>query len=153
MSRPPLHALQGFVATARAGNLSRAAESLHLTVSALSHQIRGLEDRLGYRLFVRNARGVELTTDGRQLFERIAPHFQAIELALRPFCARRDDVLTLTPDAIVRLELAGAALEQLPRRASADRDQPAVERGADRLPARHQHRCRPALSARANGRA
>ena len=42
MSRPPLHALQGFVAAARSGNLSRAAESMHLTVSALSHQIRGL---------------------------------------------------------------------------------------------------------------
>ena len=45
MSRPPLHALQGFVCAARNGNLSRAAESLHLTVSALSHQIRGLEDQ------------------------------------------------------------------------------------------------------------
>ena len=40
MSRPPLHALQGFVTAARSGNLSRAADSLHLTVSALSHQIR-----------------------------------------------------------------------------------------------------------------
>jgi LysR family glycine cleavage system transcriptional activator len=96
MSKAPLHALTGFVATARAGNLSRAAEGLHLTVSALSHQIRGLEERLGQRLFVRNARGVELTADGRQLFERIAPHFDAIEQALRPFRARRDDVLTLT---------------------------------------------------------
>jgi LysR family glycine cleavage system transcriptional activator len=91
-----LHALQGFVATARSGNLSRAAESLHLTVSALSHQIRGLEERLAQRLFLRNARGVELTADGRQLYERIAPHFDAIEQALRPFRARRDDVLTLT---------------------------------------------------------
>jgi LysR family glycine cleavage system transcriptional activator len=96
MSRPPLHALQGFVATARSGNLSRAAEALHLTVSALSHQIRGLEDRLGQRLFLRNARGVELTADGRQLYERIAPHFDAIEQALRPFRVHRDEVLTLT---------------------------------------------------------
>ncbi|HET7127077.1 MAG TPA: LysR substrate-binding domain-containing protein [Lysobacter sp.] len=96
MSRPPLHALQGFVATARSGNLSRAAEALHLTVSALSHQIRGLEERLGQRLFLRNARGVELTADGRQLYERIAPHFDAIEQALRPFRVHRDEVLTLT---------------------------------------------------------
>jgi LysR family glycine cleavage system transcriptional activator len=96
MSRPPLHALQGFVATARQGNLSRAAEALHLTVSALSHQIRGLEERLGQRLFLRNARGVELTADGRLLFERIAPHFDAIEQALRPFRAPRDNVLALT---------------------------------------------------------
>lgn len=96
MSRPPLHALPGFIATARAGNVSRAADTLNLTVSALSHQVRGLEERLGYRLFVRNARGVELTTDGRRLFERVAPHFDAIDQALRPFCPRRDDVLTLS---------------------------------------------------------
>lgn len=96
MSRPPLHALQGFVAAARSGNLSRAAESMHLTVSALSHQIRGLEDRIGRRLFLRNARGVELTVDGQQLFDRVATHLDEIEHALRPFRARRDDVLTLT---------------------------------------------------------
>jgi LysR family transcriptional regulator, glycine cleavage system transcriptional activator len=96
MSRPPLHALQGFVAAARAGNLSRAAESLHLTVSALSHQIRGLEERLGQRLFVRGARGVELTADGQCLFDRVSPHVDAIEQALQPYRSRRDDVLTIT---------------------------------------------------------
>lgn len=96
MSRPPLHALPGFIAAARSGNLSRAAESLNLTVSALSHQIRGLEERLCLRLFARGARGVELTVDGRRLYERIGAHFDALEQALRPYCARRDDVLTLT---------------------------------------------------------
>ena len=96
MSRPPLHALQGFVAAARSGNLSRAAESMHLTVSALSHQIRGLEERLGQRLFLRNARGVELTHDGQALFDSVAGHLDEIEHALRPFRARRDDVLTIT---------------------------------------------------------
>lgn len=96
MSRAPLHALPGFIAAARSGNLSRAAESLHLTVSALSHQIRGLEERMGQRLFVRNARGVELTADGRRLFERVAPHFDALDRAMRPYSTRCDDVLTLT---------------------------------------------------------
>lgn len=96
MSRAPLHALPGFIAAARSGNLSRAAESLHLTVSALSHQIRGLEERMGQRLFERNARGVALTPDGRRLFERVAPHFDALDRAMRPYCARCDDVLTLT---------------------------------------------------------
>jgi LysR family glycine cleavage system transcriptional activator len=96
MSRPPLHALQGFVAAARSGNLSRAAEGLYVTVSALSHQIRSLEERMGQRLFVRSARGVQLTDAGRELFERIAPHLDAIEHAVRPGRARRDDALTLT---------------------------------------------------------
>jgi LysR family transcriptional regulator, glycine cleavage system transcriptional activator len=96
MSRPPLHALQGFVVAARSGNLSRAAESMHLTVSALSHQIKALEERLGYRLFVRGSRGIALTDDGRRLLEGIEPHLDAIERALRPFAARRDEVLTVS---------------------------------------------------------
>lgn len=94
--RPPLHALQGFVAAARLGNLSRAAESLHLTVSALSHQMRTLEERLGYPLLVRGARGVTTTAEGLRLLERIAPHMDAIASALQPFAARRDDVLTIS---------------------------------------------------------
>ena len=148
MSRPPLHALQGFVATARSGNVSRAAESLHLTVSALSHQIRGLEERVGLRLFVRGARGVQLTEDGRALFERIAPHFDAIEQALHavPRAPRR--CADLDADAVVRLGLAGAAIAALPRRASAAGDQPAVERGGGRPAARDVDRCRRAFRSR-----
>lgn len=96
MSRAPLHALQGFVAAARAGNLTRAAESLHLTVSALSHQMRALEERLGYPLLVRQARGVAPTAEGQRLLDRIAPHLDAIAHALQPFAARRGDVLTVS---------------------------------------------------------
>lgn len=95
-SRAPLHALHGFVAAARHGNLSRAAESLHLTVSALSHQMRALEERMGYPLLVRGARGVQPTAEGRQLLDRIAPHLDAITEALQPFAARRDNVLTIS---------------------------------------------------------
>ncbi|MBU8977208.1 LysR family transcriptional regulator [Lysobacter sp. MMG2] len=96
MSRPPLQALLGFIAAARAGNLTRAAESMHLTVSALSHQIRAIEERLDRRLFVRGARGVKLTEHGQALYDRIAPHLEAIEQALAPRRVRRDDALTLT---------------------------------------------------------
>lgn len=96
MSRPPLHALQGFVAAVRHGNLTRAAESLNLTVSALSHQMRALEERLGYALLVRGARGVAPTADGQRLLERIAPHLDAIGEALHPYAARRGQVLTIS---------------------------------------------------------
>lgn len=99
MSRPPLHALQGFVTAARLGNLSRAAETLNLTVSALSHQMRGLEERLGQPLLVRNSRGVSLTADGERLLERVAPHLDAISQALHPYAARHDDVLTVSSTA------------------------------------------------------
>ena len=96
MSRPPLHALQGFVAAVRHGNLTRAAESMHLTVSALSHQMRALEQRLGYPLLVRGARGVTATPDGERLIERIAPHLDAIAEALHPFAAPRGNVLSVS---------------------------------------------------------
>ncbi|GAB2628706.1 LysR substrate-binding domain-containing protein [Lysobacter erysipheiresistens] len=96
MSRPPLNTLLGFAAAARNGNLTRAAESMHLTVSALSHQIRALEERLGRRLFDRGSRGVCLTADGERLLAEVGPHLQALEQALRPFAPRRDEVLTVS---------------------------------------------------------
>ena len=96
MGRLPLHPLQGFVLAARFGNLSRAAEALNLTVSALSHQIRALEERLGRRLFVRGPRGIALTAEGQRLHDAVAEPFAALERALRAHGPRRDDVLTLS---------------------------------------------------------
>lgn len=96
MSRLPLHALAGFAAAARTRNLTRAAEGMHLTVSALSHQLRALEQRLGRRLVERGPRGIALTPDGERLYERVAPHLAAIEDAVRPYAAPRGDVLTLS---------------------------------------------------------
>lgn len=121
MSRPPLHALQGFVAAVRHGNLTRAAESLNLTVSALSHQMRALEERLGYPLLVRSARGVSATADGQRLLERIAPHLDAIGEALRPYAAQRGQVLTIS----LLPSMASAWL--VPRLASFLAAHPAVE--------------------------
>jgi LysR family transcriptional regulator, glycine cleavage system transcriptional activator len=96
MSKPPLHALLSFAAAARTKNLTRAAEQLHVTVSALSHQMRTLEERLGVRLFARLARGVALTTHGAQLFESIAPHLEGIERAVARFGERPANALTLS---------------------------------------------------------
>ncbi|GAB2663222.1 LysR substrate-binding domain-containing protein [Arenimonas aestuarii] len=96
MSRLPLQALQGFVTAARLGKLSLAAEALNLTVSALSHQVRGLEDRLQQRLFERGPRGIRLTADGQRLFDAVAGPLQSLEHALRPCAGRRDHVLTLS---------------------------------------------------------
>ena len=96
MERPPLNALQVFVSAARAHNMTRAAERLHLTVSALSHQVRLLEQRVGCKLFVRGPRGLKLTPEGALLLDRVAPHLDAIETALQPLCARRDCVISIS---------------------------------------------------------
>lgn len=61
---PPLPALRVFESAARHGNFSRAAEELHLTHSAISHQMKSLERALGVTLFRRGRRGVSLTQQG-----------------------------------------------------------------------------------------
>jgi DNA-binding transcriptional LysR family regulator len=96
VSHVPLGLLQQFVRVARVGNLSRAAAQANLTVSALSHQIRQLEDRLGRRLFDRGPRGVTLTTEGCSLFEAVGEHFDGIDHALARYRERRHDSLTLS---------------------------------------------------------
>lgn len=96
MDRPPLNALQVFVVAARAQNMTRAAEQLHLTVSALSHQVRLLERRLDCTLFVRGPRGLKTTPEGESLLQRVGPHLDAIDEALQPLRSRRACVLSIS---------------------------------------------------------
>ncbi len=65
MSRLNYHHLHYFWAVAKEGNLTRAAEQLHVSQSALSTQIKQLEDRLGQALFTREGRALQLTEAGR----------------------------------------------------------------------------------------
>jgi LysR family glycine cleavage system transcriptional activator len=68
---PPLSALRPFEAAARLESFSRAAEELHLTHGAVSHQVRALEEHLGTALFARQGKRVVLTAAGRSFAERI----------------------------------------------------------------------------------
>ncbi|NVJ98027.1 MAG: LysR family transcriptional regulator [Alphaproteobacteria bacterium] len=61
---PPLKAVQAFEATARHLSFSRAAAELCVTQSAISHQVRALEDFLGKKLLVRNGKLISLTHEG-----------------------------------------------------------------------------------------
>ena len=81
MSRrlPPLNALRVFEVAARTGGFASAAEELHVTPAAVSHQVKTLEGYLDLRLFVRRARGLELTEAGRQLLPQLSlglDHFE-----------------------------------------------------------------------------
>lgn len=82
MSRLPLELVEAFVEVSRRRNMTRAAEAMHLTVSALSHRIRQLEVRLSQRLLLRGPRGVQLTDDGQRLFDAVAAPLDDIERAL-----------------------------------------------------------------------
>lgn len=74
---PPLSMLRAFEAAARHGSFAKAADELGVTHSAVSHQIRGLEDWLGQALFVRRARKVELSAVGEEL---AAPLTRALDI-------------------------------------------------------------------------
>ncbi len=65
---PPLHALRAFEAAARHLHFGRAAEELHLDSTAISHQVRKLEELLGTALFHRRPRPLRLTDIGAQLY-------------------------------------------------------------------------------------
>ncbi|MCX2901416.1 MULTISPECIES: LysR family transcriptional regulator [Pseudomonas] len=69
MRRLNFHHLHYFWAVAKEGNLTRAAQSLHVAQSALSTQIRSLEDQLGYALFIRSGRSLLLTEAGRLVLD------------------------------------------------------------------------------------
>lgn len=64
-----------------AGGLARAADQLNITQSALSHQIKGLEDQAGVELFIRRSKPMKLTAAGRKLLklaEKVLPEVEAL---------------------------------------------------------------------------
>lgn len=93
---PPLKSIQAFEAASRLGSFVAASQELHLTPSAISHQIRLLEKQLGISLFHRIHRKVELTDAGRRYAETIAEALGLIEAGTRSIeRTNRSDILTI----------------------------------------------------------
>src|SRR5277367_7024712 len=82
MPRENMNDLLAFVAVARERSFTRAAAKIGVSQSALSHTIRGLEERLGLRLLTRTTRSVSLTEAGERLLHTIGPRFEEIEAEL-----------------------------------------------------------------------
>jgi DNA-binding transcriptional LysR family regulator len=80
-SLPPVTNLLAFEAVARRRSFALAAAELHLTASAVSHQVARLEADLGVRLFERSAHGVRLSAGGQKYLERVAGALSAISAA------------------------------------------------------------------------
>jgi LysR family glycine cleavage system transcriptional activator len=83
-----MQALRAFEATARERSLTRAAESLHVTHGAISHQIKSLESDLGVRLVERAGRGVRLTEEGERFAARVRAAFAELMTAVQEITTR-----------------------------------------------------------------
>ena len=79
---PPLTAIRAFDAVARHASFKLAAEEIGVTATAISHQIRVLEESLNQRLFIRSARGVALTGAGEILFRASGNIFTTLREAI-----------------------------------------------------------------------
>lgn len=106
MAREPLRDLVAFVAVARQRSFTRAAAQLGVSASALSHTIRGLEERTGVRLLNRTTRSVTPTEAGEQLLGSVAPQLDDIRRALDRLGDLRDK-----PAGTIRISTVDHAAE------------------------------------------
>jgi len=91
-----LNALRAFEASARHLSFTRAADELNVTQAAVSHLVKGLEDRLGARLFRRSPRGLVLTDEGVALAPVLSDSFERIDRLIERFeGGRLREVLTV----------------------------------------------------------
>lgn len=105
MARRDIVDLQAFLAVARERSFTRAAAQLGVSQSALSHTLRGLEQRLGLRLLTRTTRNVSTTEAGERLLNSIGPKFEEIDAELEAVTALRDK-----PAGTIRINAAEHSL-------------------------------------------
>lgn len=85
---PSLNALKAFEAAGRHLSFTRAAQELHVTQAAISHQIKGLEEQLGIRLFRRGPRGLLLTDAGQSYLPAVRQAFEQLSQATETLLTR-----------------------------------------------------------------
>ncbi|SFI78673.1 DNA-binding transcriptional regulator, LysR family [Bosea sp. OK403] len=90
MARENLNDLISFLAVARERSFTRAAAKLGVSQSALSHTVRGLEERLGLRLLTRTTRSVAPTEAGERLLLTVGPRFEEIEAEITALSELRE---------------------------------------------------------------
>src|SRR5579862_8212514 len=108
MQRETVTDLVAFLAVARERSFTRAAAKLGVSQSALSHTIRGLEERLGIRLLMRTTRSVSPTEAGERLLATAGPRFEEIDAELDALSDFRDK-----PAGTVRITATDFATEYL----------------------------------------
>ncbi|MEM0949330.1 MAG: LysR family transcriptional regulator [Pseudomonadota bacterium] len=98
-----------------AGGLARAADQLHITQSALSHQVKGLEDQAGVELFVRRSKPLKLSAAGKRLLtlaEKVLPEVEALEADFKGLVSGRTGRLHIAIECHACFEWLFPVLEQ-----------------------------------------
>jgi DNA-binding transcriptional LysR family regulator len=108
MARENINDLIAFLAVAKERSFTKAAAKLGVSQSALSHTIRGLEERLGLRLLTRTTRSVAPTDAGERLVRTIGPRFEEIDAELSALTELRDQ-----PAGTIRITTGEHAAEAL----------------------------------------
>jgi LysR family glycine cleavage system transcriptional activator len=119
---PSLNGLRAFEAAARHLSFTQAASELNVTQTAISHQIRRLEEELGIRLFVRQNRALELTPEARDYLPGVRAAFNDLRLATDRLL-RKDEGPVLTVSTLASL----AAKWLLPRLAAFQEAHPGID--------------------------
>lgn len=114
MARANINDLAAFLAVARERSFTRAAAQLGVSQSALSHTVRGLEERLGVRLLTRTTRSVSPTEAGERLLDTVGPRLDEIEGALTALGELREKPagtirLTATESAVTTILMPALA--------------------------------------------
>jgi DNA-binding transcriptional LysR family regulator len=123
MVRDELSVLAAFLAVAEERSFTRAARRLGVSPSALSHAIRGLEERIGVRLLARTTRSVAPTAAGEQFIARVGPALADVQGAWNHVAGLREK-----PAGRVRLVASGLSARMLlaPKLARFARDHPDI---------------------------
>src|SRR5271154_353210 len=119
---PSLNGLRAFEAAARHLSFTVAASELNVTQTAISHQIRRLEEELGIKLFIRKNRALALTPQARDYLPGVRAAFNDLRLATDRLL-RKDDDLVLTFSALASL----AAKWLLPRLSAFQEANPGID--------------------------
>jgi len=119
---PSLNGLRAFEAAARHLSFTLAASELNVTQTAISHQIRRLEEELGVRLFVRQNRALALTPEARDYLPGVRAAFNDLRLATDRLL-RKDDDKVLTVSTLASL----AAKWLLPRLTDFQEQHPGID--------------------------
>ena len=119
---PPLNALRVFEAAARHLSFKEAAQELHITQAAVSHQVKSLEEYLGVELFRRAGRRVQLTEAARACLPRLREGFDSLAAAVEMILERAAEA-----DLLITAPPVFTARWLMPRLADFARREPKIE--------------------------